>query len=257
MTERPPVVVPAGFSLITVDEVGSTNDEALRRASEGEAAGTVVWARRQSSGRGRRGRFWDSPPGNLYCSVVLRPSRAPAAHLSYVAAVALAETLAERAPASVRLKWPNDVLLGSEKVAGILLEGGHGDDGRPHVVVGTGVNVASHPAEGGAVAPTSLAAHAIDVTVEAILQSYLRRLAEWVQRWETDGFAAVRSAWLERAAGIGAAIEVRLPLEKVPGRFSGLDEDGVLVVDTSQGTRRFAAGDVFLLGEGGGRAARH
>ncbi len=246
--------LPANFTLIRLDEVGSTNAEALRRAAEGAAAGTVVWAGRQTVGRGRRGRLWVSPPGNLYCSIVLRPSRAPAAQISYVAAVALAEALEPwAAPASVRLKWPNDVLLHGGKVSGILLEGG-----ADHVVLGTGVNVATHPAdETRALRPTSLAAEGAEATVEAVLESYLDHLAAWVNRWEANGFAPVREAWLGRAVGLGEPIEVRLPRETIPGRFTGLDDDGVLLLATEGGTRRFAAGDVFVLTGEGAHAAHH
>lgn len=249
-----PVRLPASYTLIRLDEVGSTNAEALRRAAEGAAAGTVVWARCQSEGRGRRGRLWVSPPGNLYCSIVFRPSRAPAAQLSYVAAVALAEALEPlAAPGAVRLKWPNDVLLNGGKISGILLEGGTG-----HVVLGTGVNVATHPAdEARALRPTSLAAEGAEVTVEAILDAYLDHLAAWVSRWEAAGFAPVRTAWLGRAVGLGEPIEVRLPTETIPGRFTGLDDDGVLLLATEGGTRRFAAGDVFVLSGEGAHAARH
>jgi BirA family biotin operon repressor/biotin-[acetyl-CoA-carboxylase] ligase len=250
-----PVRLPPGYSLIALDKVGSTNAEALRRAAAGAPAGTVVWARLQTEGRGRRGRLWVSPPGNLYCSVVFRFSRAPAAQLSYVAAVALADTLAERAPAgSVRLKWPNDVLLKGGKVSGILLEGG----ADASVVLGTGVNVASHPADQARTpAPTSLAAQHIDASVEDVLKGYLDSMSRWVEQWQRDGFAPVRAAWLARAVGIGEAIEVRLPTGTVPGRFTGLDDDGVLIVATADGTRRFAAGDVFLLTGERPHAARH
>jgi BirA family biotin operon repressor/biotin-[acetyl-CoA-carboxylase] ligase len=241
-----PVRLPADYTLIALDEVGSTNAEALRRAAQGAPAGTVVWAQRQSQGRGRRGRLWVSPPGNLYCSIVLRPSRAPAAQLSYVAAVALAEAIEPRAE-SVRLKWPNDVMIRGRKVSGILLEGGAG-----HVVLGTGVNVATHPDHA-----TSLSAERIEATVESLLETYVECLSHWIARWETSGFAPVRSAWVARAVGIGEPIEVRLPAETIPGRFTGLDDDGVLLLDTANGTRRFAAGDVFVLTGEGSHAARH
>jgi BirA family biotin operon repressor/biotin-[acetyl-CoA-carboxylase] ligase len=248
-----PVRLPADFTLISLDEVGSTNAEALRRAAEGAPAGTVVWARRQSEGRGRRGRLWVSPPGNLYCSIVFRPSRAPAAQLSYAAAVALAEALEPEAGAgAVRLKWPNDVLLNGGKVSGILLEGG-----ADHVVLGTGVNIATHPDAVTGVRATSLSAEGVPASIESVLEAYLDRIAAWAARWETSGFAPVRDAWLARAVGIGEPIEVRLPAETIAGRFTGLDENGVLLLATAEGTRRFAAGDVFVLTGERTHAARH
>ncbi len=233
---RPTVAVPDGFTLVALDEVGSTNEEALKLATAGAATGTVVWAERQSKGRGRRGRAWDSPAGNLYCSIVLRPQRAPPAQVSFAAAVALAEAV-ESQGRPVQLKWPNDVLIAGAKVAGILLEGTSSA-----LVLGTGVNIESAPPVG-----TSLRAHNIGASVATMLQSYLKALKSWLARWERDGFAPVRDAWLQRAIGVGQSIEVRLPAETLPGTFDGLDADGVLLLGTPGGVRRIAAGDVFLV----------
>ncbi|MSP20500.1 MAG: biotin--[acetyl-CoA-carboxylase] ligase [Alphaproteobacteria bacterium] len=233
---RPTVAVPDGFTLVALEEVGSTNEEALKLATAGAATGTVVWAERQNKGRGRRGRAWDSPAGNLYCSIVLRPKRAPSAQVSFVAAVALAEAV-ESQGRPVQLKWPNDVLIAGAKVAGILLEGTSSA-----LVLGTGVNIESAPPVG-----TSLRAHNIGASVATMLQSYLKALKSWLARWERDGFAPVRDAWLQRAIGVGQSIEVRLPAETLPGTFDGLDADGVLLLGTPGGVRRIAAGDVFLV----------
>jgi BirA family transcriptional regulator, biotin operon repressor / biotin---[acetyl-CoA-carboxylase] ligase len=233
--------LPPGFALVALEAVGSTNEEALRLAAEGAAAGTVVWAGEQLQGRGRRGRAWESPPGNLYCSVILRPQRRPAAQVSFIAALSLAECIASLEPSgSVRLKWPNDVLVGGGKVAGILLEGAAGG-----LVLGTGVNVLSAPQVPTA---TSLREQGIDVSVAEVLQRYLTQLAHWLARWEAEGFGPVRDTWLARAIGLGQSIEVRLPSETVPGVFAGLDRDGVLLLDTPSGVRRIAAGDVYVLG---------
>lgn len=231
-------IVPAGFRLIALDAVGSTNEEALRLAAEGTAAGTVVWAREQTKGRGRRGRVWESPPGNLYCSLVLRPRRSNPAQVSFVAAVALANAIAALTPdQSVQIKWPNDVLLGNRKVAGILLEGMDGA-----VVLGTGVNVAQAP-EGAA----SIAGAGGVGDIETVLHRYLTEFSQWYRRWEQAGFDSIREAWLTRATGLGREIEVRLPTETVPGTFAGLDAEGVLLLDTDRGVRRIAAGDVYVL----------
>lgn len=124
--ERTPDL-PANFPLIALGDVGSTNDEARRLAAEGAPDGTVVWARSQNAGRGRYGRSWSSPPGNLYVSLLLRPACPPATalQLGFVAAVALGEALDRRvAAAALTFKWPNDVLLDGRKIAGILLEFG-------------------------------------------------------------------------------------------------------------------------------------
>lgn len=248
--------MPAGFTLVSLDSVESTNEEALRLARSGAPAGSVVWARRQTAGRGRRGRAWDSPAGNLYCSVVLRPRSANAAQVSFVAAIAVADALAALGcRVAPTLKWPNDVLMGGRKIGGILLESSPmRRDEVAVTVVGTGVNVATHPDDGS----TALRNEGVDVEVETVLSGYLRHLALWLERWQGEGFAPVRTAWLDRATGVGTAIEVRLHTETLPGVFTGLDEDGVLLLETASGLRRISAGDVFLTdGQGREHAARH
>ena len=184
--------LPGFFRLVEMESAESTNEEALRLAAEGALAGTLVWAREQTRGKGRRGRAWNSPPGNLYCSLVLRPERARAewGQVSFVAAVALAEAVERVAPGlAPELKWPNDVLVGGRKLAGILLET---DDAA--LIAGMGVNVASHPPGGGA---TSLAGEGAGegagVAVEGLLSEAAAAFLGWWQRWERDGFAAIRA----------------------------------------------------------------
>jgi BirA family biotin operon repressor/biotin-[acetyl-CoA-carboxylase] ligase len=242
--------LPAGCSLIALDRVDSTNDEAKRRAGDGAADGAVVWARSQTAGRGRRGRRWSSPVGNLYVSIVLRTQKPPAeaARLSLVAAVALAEALDGFLPEGVeaRCKWPNDVLVRGRKIAGILLEssGGAGID---WVVVGCGVNVASYP-ELAAYPATSLAAAGCrGVTVERVLEAFLDRLMAWRARWSEEGIGPLRDAWIAKAAGLGETITVRLANREISGRFVDLDRDGALLLELPGGAREsIAAGEVFL-----------
>lgn len=248
MSGRAPIL-PPDFRLIALDEIGSTNDEARRLAAEGAVAFTLVWAREQTKGRGRQGRDWASPPGNLYCSLVLRPAvalaRAP--ELSFVAALALGEAVRGFLPPSVdlRLKWPNDVLLDERKVSGILLESGLKQDGSlDFLVLGTGVNVASHPAEG-RMKPTSLAAMGSGAGVEDMLEAYARAIEAWYRRWLAEGFAAIRAAWLERAWRLGQRLEMNAGEGRLAGRFDGLGPDGALLLTLDDGTRRsLAAGDV-------------
>ena len=233
------LALPKFFRLIEHARLGSTNEEALRLAAAGAPAGTLVWAREQTAGRGRRGRAWDSPPGNLYCSVVLRPGRGKeAAQLSFAASVALAEALADAGGLTVRVKWPNDLMAGGSKIAGILLETAAAGNA---VVVGTGVNVRSCP--DGA---TCLANNGSATSVEDVLEAYAPALERWTATWETDGFGPVRTAWLARAAGVGAPIEVRLAAETLSGTFEALDDDGALVLSGGGSRRRITAGDVFL-----------
>ncbi|MEC7571593.1 MAG: biotin--[acetyl-CoA-carboxylase] ligase, partial [Pseudomonadota bacterium] len=152
---------PTPGHVVVRPAVDSTNSEASRLLAAGADHGLVVRADCQSAGRGRRGRTWVSPPGNLYCSLLARPpisAPAPLATLTFVAALAVHQLVRAALPAArtVALKWPNDVLVDGAKVSGILLEGQHGGAG-PAVIIGVGINLASHPA-GAPYAVTDLAA---------------------------------------------------------------------------------------------------
>jgi BirA family transcriptional regulator, biotin operon repressor / biotin---[acetyl-CoA-carboxylase] ligase len=239
-------VLPDGWRLVALDSVGSTNDEAARLADAGAAEGTVVWARQQTGGRGRRGRVWASPVGNLYSSTILRPDcpAARAAELGFVAALAVADIVPAGRP--MRVKWPNDVLVEGGKVAGILLESAVGQNGVvQHVVAGIGVNVAFAPQ----LPEMRYPGATLGGTVEAALGRLTAALAARLVEWRRDGFEMVRSAWLAKAGPIGAEVDVRLGDELVRGRFSGLDREGALLLETASGPRRIVSGELL------GRAA--
>ncbi|HEX3953750.1 MAG TPA: biotin--[acetyl-CoA-carboxylase] ligase [Stellaceae bacterium] len=246
------LALPDGFYLHSFDVIGSTSDEAKAMARAGAPQGTLVWARLQTSGRGRRGRAWVSPPGNLYCSLVWRPGGAPAkaAQLSFVTALAMADALAPLlGPATeLRYKWPNDLLANGRKLSGILLESETTvNDSVDFVVIGIGVNLASTPASGEVeYPPTSIVAEGGAAPApEVPLAAFARSFDEWARRWREHGFAPVRTAWLARARGLGEPIRVRLERHTLTGRFVDLDEDGALVLGTEQGNRRITAGEVF------------
>ena len=239
-------VLPDGWTLGALQSVGSTSDEATRLADAGAPEGTVVWAREQSGGRGRRGRNWASPVGNLYSSTVMRPAcEAPrAAELGFVAALAVGDLVP--ADRSVRLKWPNDVLVDGGKIAGILLESAIGQDGRvEHVVAGIGVNVTFAPQ----LPEMRYPGAALGGTVEAALEGLTRALATRLAQWRRDGFETVRREWLAKAGPLGAEIDVRLGEGLVSGRFAGLDREGALLLDTAEGPRKIVSGELL------GRAA--
>ncbi len=246
------VNLPPFFSLICLPSVGSTNDEAKRLADDGAAEGTMVWGLEQTAGRGRRGRGWHSPPGNLYMSTVLRPGKpaTQSALIGFVAAVALADALQDLGLASdrPRLKWPNDVLVDKAKVAGILVEtAAIAGETPPWMVLGMGVNLAHAPEDTPYPATTLRVVGLPNLTVEGLLEGLAGRLAEWYGRWLADGFAPVRAAWLKRATGLGEPIEVRLDQESLQGRFVALEEDGALSLELPQGERRrVTVGDVFF-----------
>lgn len=222
-------------------------------ARDGAADGTVIWAQSQTAGRGRHGRGWESPQGNLYCSLLLRPEVPPAeaAQLSFVAALALAEALEPVLPdaANLAFKWPNDVLLDGRKVAGILLESSGSRNGRlDWLVIGCGLNVRHFPNNVAGLPATSLAAVGV-VAAEPVdlLAGFTNAFARWRKCWEGAGSGPVRDAWLGRAAQIGDDIVVRLPGSELRGRFTGLDPSGALLLDLPDGSRRtVTAGDVFF-----------
>ena len=224
--------------------LGSTSDEARALAAEGAPEGTVVTAGEQTAGRGRQGHGWTSPPGNLYASVVLRPAidatRGP--ELGFVAGLAVAEALAGLLPPgrAVTLKWPNDVLVDGAKIAGLLVE-----FGPAAMILGIGVNVALHPSDTPYPA-TDLAQAGAIVAVDAVRDAVLAALAATMMLWETEGFAAVRAAWLARAHPVGTALMVRLgDGTRREGRFAGLGPDGALLLDIGEGRLRIVAGEVM------------
>jgi BirA family biotin operon repressor/biotin-[acetyl-CoA-carboxylase] ligase len=255
--------LPPGWKLRAFEALDSTNAEALRLAAAGTRGRTAVWARWQSAGRGRRGRVWESPTGNLYVSFLLRPDVAPAeaAQLGFVAALAVADTVSGLLPgAEATLKWPNDVLLDGEKVAGILLESAAGPRGGVQaIVVGIGINIAAAPRQARTPA-TSLHAAGAPAALDdrGVLEALTVAFAGWIERWERAGFQPLREAWLERAIGLGEAVEARLPETILRGQFEDLDHDGTLLLRQADGRlRRVTAGDVYVTSGEGAHASRH
>lgn len=234
------------FRIEQVAEIDSTNEACRLRALAGEAAGLVIRADRQTAGRGRRGRHWSSPQGNLYASILLRPDRpaSEAAALGFAAVMAIGDVAQTLLPPGARIqhKWPNDLLIDGSKASGILLEAQPG-----FVVLGIGVNIASHPAETPYPATDLIAAGAAPTTPQAVLERLLTAFAPLYKNWEGAGFAALLPAWRQRAASLGETIEVRLERETLTGTFLDLEPDGTLRLGRSDGTeRRIAAGDVYF-----------
>jgi len=237
--------LPPGFSLVVLDEAGSTNDEAARLAASGADEFTIVQALRQTSARGRQGRAWAAPVGNLYFSMVLRPTRplAEMAQVSLVAGLALVEAVAELIgdKADVAIKWPNDLLIDNAKSAGLLLEAQNGV-----VILGIGVNVASHPPETPYPA-THIGAYLADITSSVVLSRFCRSFAMAYGRWQTEGFAPLREAWMARAWRLGEDVRLRPSGEMIHGRFLGIDGGGAMLLELDGGVRRFTAGEMFGL----------
>lgn len=242
--------IDARFRVHRFDDIDSTNTEAKRLAAEGAAEFTVVLAKSQNAGRGRRGRHWASPPGNLYSSIVLRPEATPleGAQVSFVAALAVSDVARGLLPetAGVACKWPNDVIVNGHKISGILLESAATAGRLDWLVLGVGINVRHHPGLTGAYPSSALIDEgAPELEVDTVTLRYLDALAFWYGRWRGEGFAAIRAAWLERALGLGGSVTVALERETVSGRFVDVDSSGALMVETAASTRvMIAAGDV-------------
>lgn len=241
------VQLPAPFRLISLDSVGSTNDEARHLALSGAGADLlVVSARDQNAGRGRRGRPWVSPPGNLYFSVLIRIDTLPtAAQLGFAAAAALVAALRQLLPGEdFQAKWPNDVLAEGRKCAGMLLEA----VGTEWLVLGIGVNVVAAPPPVGLNHPACALAD-LDFAGDAgqVLAAFCAAFRPLLAAWRSQGFSALRQVWLDCARGVGQPTVVRLEHDTQTGVFSGLDEDGALLLDQGPlGVRRILAGDVFF-----------
>jgi len=221
----------------------------LMLARGGAEEGLWLRAERQISGRGRQGREWRSPEGNLYASTLvrLRPIDPQAATLALVAAVALEEVIsAYLHPGKGRgaiIKWPNDLLLDGAKLSGILLE--RADDA---VVIGVGVNLVQHPESLDRPA-TSLAVLGVTPDPANFLETLAAAFERWLSIWRNEGLAPVRTRWLARAHPAGTALTARLPDGgAIDGLFAGLDSEGALILRLADGTSRVIhAADVFLI----------
>jgi len=253
LSERAAVPEPvAPAPVVAVERVDSTNAEALRLAVAGAAGPLWITAREQSAGRGRRGRSWTSPPGNLHATLLLRDPAPPAAapQLGFVAGLAVHDAAAAQAPGlagRLALKWPNDLLCDGRKIAGVLIEG----EGSPlAVAVGIGVNCRHHPGDL-AYPTTDFAAEGADIGPAALLDELARAMAARLHQWQRGaGFAAIRQAWLTRAHGVGGVVEVRRDGDgtaATAGRFETIDDSGRLILRTAAGVTTVAAGDVFPL----------
>jgi BirA family biotin operon repressor/biotin-[acetyl-CoA-carboxylase] ligase len=245
-----PRAAMAGVRLIAYRELGSTNSEALDLARQGERGPLWVVAERQTGGRGRRGRVWVSQPGNLFASLLLT-SPAPTAklpQLSLVAALAVHDAVTELATAlcsPIKIKWPNDLLLGGAKLGGILVEGESAHEGA--VAIGIGVNCVSHPT-GTALAATDLRAAGFSITPGRLVGALSARMFVRLEQWNRgEGFSLIRADWIARAAAIGETVSVRLADRELSGRFETLDEAGGLVLRTASGRREvITAADAIM-----------
>lgn len=256
----------AGYRLAGFESIGSTNSEALAAAAAGDPGGIWFAALQQTAGRGRRGRAWDSPKGNLAASLLIVPDTSPEliATLGFVAGVALSAALDVVLPngtvrigidgadgadgrSRVALKWPNDVLADGAKLAGILLEASKTPDGRSAIVVGCGVNVVSAP-EGVPYPATSIRGMGIERTAADVFEALSDAWVDAFSLWDDGrGVAQVLEKWRGSAAGIGAPVAVSQDGTVRRGIFETIDSSGRLIIRDDDGSRHaITAGDVHF-----------
>ena len=236
------------WRVLNLESVDSTNSEAIRRA-ESDSGNLWIRSLTQTGGRGRHGRNWSSPVGNLYCSLLLKDV-APVGSLStlpLVSCVALHRALISVIGAgntSLTIKWPNDILYNSNKLSGILLESGVSDL-VSWVVLGFGVNCASHPTDTPA---TSLSEEGINASPDSIFARLADETATALDEWDSgSGFGFLRDYWLGHCSGLGERISVRTADKSLEGVFESIDDSGQLVVLGDDGTRHYImSGDVFF-----------
>ncbi len=236
-----------------LDEVGSTNSEALRRAAAGERGPVWLCSTRQTQGRGRAGRSWQDSGHALAASLLFAPSCpvGVAAGLALLAGVAAVDAVRAALPLAaagrVQLKWPNDVLIGGDKACGILVESCQFPPDLI-VIIGIGINMGAAPALQDRSA-TCLTAHGASISPEALADLLAKAMEHWLAIWQNgQAFAPIREAWLARAIPLGQSISINTGSGPVMGAFAGLDADGGLLMDDGAGTRaRYTFGDVALM----------
>lgn len=239
------------FTFYDYAVLGSTNDEAKALFSDGAGEGTVVRATRQTAGRGRRGRHWVSEAGNLYCSIILCPEcpLSQVSQLSFVIALAVGNTIIPflAKPDLLSYKWPNDLLLQKEKVAGILIETeSHGGQQAEACIIGIGLNlnsVPNHPAY-----PVTALRNYSTLTLdhEVLFYELLMQIKKLYQIWQQEGFVPIREAWMERAHGLGQEMVITIGTQKVRGQFIGLSPEGALLLKEENGfVHQFMSAEVL------------
>ncbi|HWW46815.1 MAG TPA: biotin--[acetyl-CoA-carboxylase] ligase [Xanthobacteraceae bacterium] len=251
-----PIAASHGYRLKAFDQIASTNAEAMAAAIAGERGPLWFVTTEQTAGRGRRGRAWVAPRGNLAASILELVDAPPAvaATLGFVAGLAIYAALRtvsavapEIPPPAFALKWPNDVLADGAKLSGILLEAETVGVGALAVVAGIGTNIVAAP-DNTPYAATSLHALGVQTSAEALFAALSDGWVEYRGIWDNGrGFAEIRRLWLARAAGVGQPVSIKGGRAPVSGVFETIDSAGCMIVATADGRRvPVAAGEVFF-----------
>jgi len=236
------------FIIHEFDELESTNSHAFELANLQEISDhEIILAHKQKAGRGRQNRSWNSPLGNLYFSLMLRPNL-PAekiSELSFVAIVALREMIKKEIKQVAKLtnKWPNDLLIDDKKVAGLLLESKISGKNCEFVILGIGLNIDSNP-DNTIFPAANLKDFAINISPESALKDFLDEFEKIYQIWINFGFEGIRKLWLKDAFRLHEKITVKLDGKEIVGVFEDLDAEGNLILKSEDGILKISAADV-------------
>lgn len=248
----PNVQLLDSYQLLSYDELDSTNEEAKRLAGKGAHHGAIIWARKQTSGKGRMQRSWVSDSGNLFTSILLAPEcdLKTASQLSFVAAVSAIDAIEHLLPHGGELgcKWPNDIMLNGKKLGCILLESFKTKaDNTQWIVVGIGINIDSCPKDVTPQATFLKDAGVEIVSAKIVLSRLIYGFTRNYDLWKRQGFTPIRRRWLKFAYKLGEPLKVKLPHEKISGIFKDIDQDGALIVGLDARRKRTVhTGDVFF-----------
>ena len=226
------------------NELESTNDESLRLSENENENKLIVTSKVQTKGKGRLGRKWESFDGNLFMSILMTWSMNENNALVFIISVALQKTVKQILPnANVKIKWPNDVLVNDKKISGILIEAG--EQGK--VVIGIGVNIKKSPQGENIIYPTtSLFEEGINIDRVDFMKNFISSFEEIKDVYLKKGMAEIIKIWQAEAKGIGEKIKIKLLNNEKIGVFKGIDNNGRLILDISDNTEVFNAGDVFF-----------
>jgi BirA family biotin operon repressor/biotin-[acetyl-CoA-carboxylase] ligase len=253
-TEHESPQLPPHYALIRLAHVDSVMREAARRANDGAEEGTLIWATEQGDARTQRGHRWYSPPGNLYCSLILRPDfpNARCGQLAYVAALSAGSALAELLTpmTGLRYGWPCDLFINELRAGQIMLAAsGPGSDPYEWLALGVMINVALHPPNPEPEEFNSVhASGAAEVTVAQLLEDFARYFLHWINRWAEDGFGPIGEQWQMRANDVGEDLEVGIGEQSLRGTFVEVDEEGrLLMLGSGQVEHRISVNEYFAL----------
>jgi BirA family biotin operon repressor/biotin-[acetyl-CoA-carboxylase] ligase len=243
--------LPQGYQLSHLAEVDSTNEESRRMAAQHQTVPTWILADRQTAGRGRRGRVWESPTGNLMTTLYLPQAfdAVKAGQIAFVAGLALESTVRTLIGdgAAVSLKWPNDVLVNGKKASGILLESAMRDNKLDWLAVGLGLNLVHHPADMPYPATDLQAEGSAQISNVQALTLLATTFDVFFKQWQSGGFEPILRAWRQVAHGLGRPIVARLEKHQIEGIFLDIDEKGALMLKDANGaTHIIDAGDIFF-----------